>query len=77
LRINPFSNPAIYVGIGATLVMQCAFVYLPPMQIVFKSAALSLRDWMAASATAAVLLPLMAIYKAAYEKPADRREGGG
>jgi Ca2+-transporting ATPase len=74
LTINPFSNPAIYIGIAVTLAMQMAFVYLPPMQLVFQSRPLSLRDWMAAGATAAVLLPVMAIYKAVYEKPADKRE---
>jgi Ca2+-transporting ATPase len=74
LTINPFSNPSIYVGIGITLIMQLAFVYLPPMNVVFSSAPLSFRDWLAASATAAVVLPVMAIYKAVYEKPSDKRD---
>jgi magnesium-transporting ATPase (P-type) len=67
LKTNPFSNPTIYAGIAATLAMQMAFVYAPWMNVVFHSAPLTLRDWLASAAMAATVLPVMALEKALYE----------
>ena len=34
-----FSNPAIFIGIGILLLLQACFIYLPPLQTLFASAA--------------------------------------
>jgi Ca2+-transporting ATPase len=63
-KLNPWSNPAIYWGVAATLAMQLAFVHAPFMNIVFHSAPLGLRDWLACTAVAATIFPVMAVEKA-------------
>ena len=42
LQMGLYSNPWIFVGIGAVLLLQAAFVYLPFMNAVFGSAPLGL-----------------------------------
>jgi magnesium-transporting ATPase (P-type) len=74
-KINPFSNPAIYIGIAATLFMQLAFVHAPFMNIVFHSSPLGLRDWLASAAVAASVLPVMAIEKGMYERRLEKKRG--
>ena len=44
LRIGLGSNPAVYVGIATVLLVQAAFIYLPPLQAVFGSAPLKWDD---------------------------------
>ena len=41
-----FSNPWIWAGIGAMLVLQLAFTYLPFMNAAFHSAPISLASWL-------------------------------
>jgi magnesium-transporting ATPase (P-type) len=72
-RMNLFSNPAVYVGIALTLAMQATFVHAPAMNVVFHSAALGLRDWLASGAVAASVLPVMALQKSLYEKRVAQR----
>ncbi|PKQ19046.1 MAG: hypothetical protein CVT68_00425, partial [Actinobacteria bacterium HGW-Actinobacteria-8] len=40
-----FSNPVAWIAVGVLLVLQMGFVYLPFMQSLFGTAALSLRHW--------------------------------
>jgi Ca2+-transporting ATPase len=67
-KMNAFSNPLIYAGIAVTLVFQVIFVHAPIMNVIFHSAPLSLRDWVATGAVAATVLPVIALEKALYER---------
>jgi magnesium-transporting ATPase (P-type) len=67
-KMSPWSNPAIYIAIGIALLMQLAFVHAPIFNLLFHSAPLGLRDWLACTAVAAAILPLMAIEKSLFEK---------
>ncbi len=57
------SNPAVFVGIGLLVALQAAFIYLPLLQQVFATTALSAVDLGAAVAVGAVILPVIAIEK--------------
>jgi magnesium-transporting ATPase (P-type) len=67
-KMGAWSNPAIYIGIGATLLMQAAFVHVPIFNVLFHSAPLGLRDWLACTAIAASIVPVMALEKALVER---------
>ena len=63
LRIGLWSNPWIYAGIGALLLLQAAFVYLPVMNAVFGTAPL-VPDALGKSAlVASVVLVVISIEK--------------
>ncbi len=53
------TNPAVYGGIALLLVLQAAFVYLPPLQEAFGTAALEPRQWLMAAGVA-LLGPVVA-----------------
>jgi Ca2+-transporting ATPase len=55
--MRPGGNPWVWAGIGAVLALQCAFIYAPPLQDVFGSAALDLRGWALAALAALSVLP--------------------
>jgi magnesium-transporting ATPase (P-type) len=69
-KMSPWSNPAIYYGVGATLALQLAFVYAPVMNTLFHSSPIGFRDWLACAAVAACILPIMALEKALFERRA-------
>ena len=58
-RLRARGNPWVWAGIAAVLLLQLAFIYLPPLQSVFGSAALDARDWLIALATATTVVPLV------------------
>jgi len=58
-----FSNPAIFIGIGLLLLLQSCFIYLPPLQALFATAALDARAWLYAMAAGAVVLPVISLDK--------------
>ena len=58
-----FSNPTIFIGIGALLVLQTCFIYLPPLQTLFNSAPIDGRGWMFAMAVGATVLPVISFDK--------------
>ncbi|WP_437592641.1 cation-translocating P-type ATPase [Sorangium sp. So ce1000] len=58
-KIGLFSNPWIYVGIGALLALQLCFVYAPFMHTLFGSAPLSLDAWVKSTLVAMSILPVM------------------
>ncbi|MDO8862314.1 HAD-IC family P-type ATPase [Haliea sp. E1-2-M8] len=51
-RIGPFSNSWVYVGIGSTLGLQFAFVYLEPLNRLFHSSPMDGVDWFQSGAVA-------------------------
>ncbi|WP_438019591.1 HAD-IC family P-type ATPase [Sorangium sp. So ce315] len=61
LKIGLFSNPWIYVGIGALLALQLCFVYAPFMHTLFGSAPLSLGAWVNSTLVALTILPVMSV----------------
>jgi magnesium-transporting ATPase (P-type) len=63
LAVGLWSNPMIYVGIGAMLVFQAAFTYLPIMQTLFDTAALDAGQWLRAGVVALLVVPLVAAHK--------------
>lgn len=58
-RIGWFSNPWLWVAIGATVALQLAAVYAPPLQTALGTAALSMRPWLVLGGLAilVVILP--------------------
>ncbi len=58
-----FSNPAIFIGIGLLLLLQSCFIYLPPLQTLFASTALDIKDWLYAMAAGAIVLPVISLDK--------------
>ena len=63
-------TPAVLAGVGAVAALQLAFTYLPPMQALFGTRPVAVRDGLAILATGAALLALLEI-----EKLARRRLG--
>jgi Ca2+-transporting ATPase len=63
-RIGLFSNPAVWAGIAALLLLQAAFVYLPLFHTLFASAPLDGVEILKSAAAAAVVLPVVSLEKA-------------
>ena len=63
-------TPAVLAGVGAVAALQLAFTYLPPMQALFGTRPVAVRDGLAILATGAALLVLLEA-----EKLARRRLG--
>jgi len=63
LEMGLWSNPWIYAGIGALLVLQLSFVYLPFMNNLFGSAPLDLRAWGLSLLAALIVIPVVAAEK--------------
>ena len=63
LQIGFFSNPWVFAGIATILGMQALFVYAPPLNKLFGSAPLDLRELSAAVLVGALAFPLMALEK--------------
>ena len=63
LRIGVASNPAVFAGIAAILLLQALFVYAPFMHTIFGSAPLAAGDILASVLVGAVILPLVGAEK--------------
>jgi magnesium-transporting ATPase (P-type) len=63
LRMGLYSNPWIFIGIGAILVLQAGFVYLPFANAVFGSASLGLRAWIEAALIGVLIMPVIGAEK--------------
>jgi len=72
LEMGLWSNPWIYAGIGALLVLQLGFVYLPFMNNLFGSAPLDLQAWGLSLLAAFIVVPVVAAEKS-WRKLRDRR----
>ncbi len=62
-RIGVFSNPFIYVGIGVLLALQMAFIYAPPLQSVFRTAALEPHELLLSFLAGVVIQPVISLEK--------------
>ena len=58
-----FSNPAIFAGIGVLLLLHACFMYLPPLRILFGSAALDVNAWLLSALVGAGVLPVISVEK--------------
>ncbi len=72
-KLGLWSNPWVYVGIGALFVLQLGFIYLPFMNAVFGSAPLGFEAWLYSLLTAAVVLPVVNLEKAWRKRRLRRR----
>ena len=72
LRIGLGSNPAVYVGIATVLLVQAAFIYLPPLQAVFGSAPLEWDDLLRAVLVGFLIAPVVAVEKWLLRRRASR-----
>jgi magnesium-transporting ATPase (P-type) len=63
LAIGLWSNPTVYLGIGALLLLQAAFVYLPFMNALFGTAPLGPDAWLEATLAALILVPVISLEK--------------
>jgi magnesium-transporting ATPase (P-type) len=61
--IGLFTNVAIYWGILLVVVLQLTFTYLPLLNTLFETAPIGAVQWLAATAIAALVLPLIAAEK--------------
>lgn len=62
-RIGLASNPWIFFGIGAIVLLQAAFIYAPPLNALFGTAPLGVRDLLVAGIAGAVILPVVGLEK--------------
>jgi Ca2+-transporting ATPase len=63
LRIGVFSNPTVFIGIGAIVALQAMFIYAPFMHAIFGSAPLAAEDVLASVLVGAVILPVVGLEK--------------
>jgi Ca2+-transporting ATPase len=63
LRIGLFSNPMVYLGIATLVLLQLGFIYLPFMQGVFGTAALTLKALGLCALVGASILPVISVEK--------------
>jgi magnesium-transporting ATPase (P-type) len=63
LKIGLFSNPTIYIGIAALILLQLGYIYLRFMNVLFSSAPLNLEAWVKSTLCAAIVLPAISVEK--------------
>ncbi len=76
LSIGVFSNRQVFLGIGAIVVLQAAFIYSPFMQSLFGSAPLGPSDIALSLAAGAIVLPVISLEKAWNRHLSRRRRPG-
>lgn len=62
-KIGLFSNPTVYFGIGALLLLQIAFAQIPFMNTLFSSAPLSIESWIKSMLVGMTVWPGIALEK--------------
>jgi magnesium-transporting ATPase (P-type) len=63
IRVGLFSNPWIYAGIGALLLLQAAFVYAPPLQATFGTVPLEPWELLLSCLAGLVIQPILMLDK--------------
>jgi magnesium-transporting ATPase (P-type) len=61
--IGAFTNPSVLAGILGILVLQAAFIYVPVLQRVFGTRALTLPDLATTAAVGAIIFPIISVEK--------------
>jgi magnesium-transporting ATPase (P-type) len=75
-KIGFFSNRRVFYGVGVLAVLHLGFIYLPPLQQVFGTAALSPQSLGLCALVGSLILPAIALEKAWLNRAARRREQG-
>ncbi|UQA59727.1 cation-translocating P-type ATPase [Polyangium aurulentum] len=76
LKIGLFSNPLVYVGIVALVLLQIGFVYLPFMNTLFGSAPLGVQDWVKSALVAMTVMPVIGLEKWWQRRRSSRKTPG-
>lgn len=63
IKTHFFSNHFIFMGVGVVFMAQLAFVYLPFMNRLFKSASLDLEAWLLSALVTFLIVPIIALEK--------------
>ena len=63
LAVGAFTNRMFYAGVALVLILQAAFIYLPPANALFGSAPLNFEAWTKALLVGALILPAMMVEK--------------
>ncbi len=61
--IGIFSNPMVFIGIGSLIVLQAVFIYWGPLNSIFGTAPLPLRDVILAIAVGSLIGPIIGVEK--------------
>jgi magnesium-transporting ATPase (P-type) len=72
IAVGLFTNPLVFLGVGAILLLQVGFVYVPFMHDLFGSAPLALESWLRAFLVGAIVVPVVSMEKH-LRKAAHRR----
>jgi magnesium-transporting ATPase (P-type) len=62
-ELNPFSNPAVWIGAGLLISLQIMITHLPVMNTVFGTAPLSVNEWLTTLMFGAAVIPITIIEK--------------
>lgn len=62
-EVGLFTNKWVFVGIGALLLLQLGFVYLPFMNTLFHTAPLGLTEWLLAALVGLIVFPFVSLEK--------------
>ncbi|HSW42795.1 MAG TPA: HAD-IC family P-type ATPase [Patescibacteria group bacterium] len=62
-RIGLFSNPKVFIGLGALFVLQAVFIYAPPMNAIFGTRPLGIDELAVAALVGAIILPVISAEK--------------
>jgi Ca2+-transporting ATPase len=62
-KIGLFSNPTVFIGIAALLILQALFIYAPFMHAIFGTAPLSAQDLLVATLVGMLILPVISAEK--------------
>jgi calcium-translocating P-type ATPase len=62
-HIGLFSNTKVFVGLIAIIVLQALFIFWGPMQIIFNTQSLSVKDLALSAAVGASIIPIVSIEK--------------
>ncbi|MDZ7787805.1 MAG: HAD-IC family P-type ATPase [Halofilum sp. (in: g-proteobacteria)] len=68
-------NAAVWYSVGAVVLLQLAFTYIPPMQLLFGSAALPPLYWLILIPLTFLVVPIVELEKFFVEKRRSRRPG--
>jgi Ca2+-transporting ATPase len=63
MAIGLFTNPWVYVGLGAILVLQLAFIYVPFMNRVFGTVPIGWDEWWRAILMGLIVFPVVSFEK--------------
>src|SRR5690606_13323268 len=61
--IGFFSNPWVFVGVGVIVLLQLGFIFLPPLNVIFSSSPIGLREIALAALVGSSIIPVISLEK--------------